>query len=175
MKYFFQVVFLFSYVAAIEYDIKGGKITYYGDHFLHKWAGSTNHVDGFVEYNSTTNQYNCSVVIPINTFSSGNDSRDSNMLIYCKAYDFPIIRFESKSIEVNKNSIDIEGIIEFAGVKKVIKTKAQLINFQDSEFSIEGEFEILLSEFEISRPILLFVKIEDMILIKYSIKGVRNE
>ena len=88
---------------------------------------------------------------------------------------FLISRFESKSIQVEKSSINIEGVIEFAGVKKVIKTKARLINLQDSEFSIEGEFEILLSEFGIERPSLMFVKIEDSVKIKYSIKGVHNE
>ena len=97
------------------------------------------------------------------------------MLIYCKAYDFPNVSFESKSIKVDKSSINIEGIIEFSGVKKVIKTNARLNNLQDSEFSIEGEFEILLSEFGIERPSLIFVKIEDSVKIKYSIKGVHNE
>ena len=175
MKFFLKIFFLFSSLIAIEYDIKDSQITYYGNHYLHKWEGSTSQVNGSLEYNITTNQYSCSVAIPINTFSSGNDSRDSNMLIYCKAYDFPNVSFESKSIQVDKSSINIEGIIEFAGVKKVIKTKARLINLQDSVFSIEGEFEILLSEFGIERPSLMFVKIEDSVKIKYSIKGVHNE
>ena len=175
MKFFLNIFFLFSSLIAIEYDIKGSQITYYGNHYLHKWEGSTSQVNGSLEYNITTNQYSCSVAIPINTFSSGNDSRDSNMLIYCKAYDFPNVSFESKSIQVDNSSINIEGIIEFAGVKKVIKTKARLNNLQDSEFFIEGEFEILLSEFGIERPSLMFVKIEDSVKIKYSIKGVHNE
>ena len=175
MKYFLNIFFLFSSLIAIEYNIKDSQITYYGNHYLHKWQGSSFHINGSLEYDRTSNQYRCSVSIPINTFSSGNDNRDSNMLIYCKAYDFPNVSFESKSIQVDKSSINIEGIIEFAGVKKVIKTKARSINLQDSEFSIEGEFEILLSEFGIERPSLIFVKIEDSVKIKYSIKGVHNE
>jgi polyisoprenoid-binding protein YceI len=115
------------------------------------------------------------VVIPLSTFSSDNDSRDSNMLIYCKAFDFPSINFESKFIYVNKKSLEIEGVVDFAGKKKELKTTAQLNVLQDNKFSIQGEFEIMLSDFDIKRPSFLFVKIEDSILIKYSIKGVVNE
>ena len=97
------------------------------------------------------------------------------MLIYCKAFDFPNISFESKSIQVNKNSLEIEGSIEFAGEKKAIKTTAQLNDLQDNQFSVEGEFGILLSDFDIERPSLLFVKMEDLVVIKYSIQGVQNE
>ena len=97
------------------------------------------------------------------------------MLIYCKAFDFPNITFESKSIQVNTNTLDIEGTIEFAGKRKEFKTVAQLKTLEDDQFSIEGEFGIMLSEFDIERPSLLFVKMEDLVLIKYSIQGVENE
>jgi len=175
MKYFLLTVSLFSYLPAVEYDITNSKVTYYGDHYLHKWEGSTTNVNGAVQYDKTRNQYNCTVVIPLSTFSSGNDSRDSNMLIYCKAFDFPSINFESKFIYVNKKSLEIEGVVDFAGKKKELKTTAQLNVLQDNKFSIQGEFEIMLSDFDIKRPSFLFVKIEDSILIKYSIKGVVNE
>ena len=97
------------------------------------------------------------------------------MLIYCKAFDFPDIIFESTSIKENDNSLDIEGIVEFAGKKKKINSIAQLNDLQDNQFSVEGEFEILLSDFEIERPSLLFVKMEDLVVIKYSVQGVKNE
>ena len=175
MKSLFSTLFFFSILFSTDYKIENSKVTYYGDHYLHKWEGFTNDIRGIVQYDEKTKNYSCSIVVPISTFSSGNDSRDSNMLIYCKAFDFPNISFESKSIQVNKNSLEIEGSIEFAGEKKAIKTTAQLNNLGDNQFSIEGEFEIMLSEFDITRPSLLFVKMEDRVLITYSIKGVMNE
>ena len=48
-----------------------------------------------------------------------------------------------------------------------MKTTAQLNNLGDNQFSIEGEFEIMLSEFDITRPSHLFVKMEDRVLITY--------
>ena len=164
-----------SILFSTDYKVGNSMVTYFGDHYLHKWEGSTDDIRGDVQYDENQKQYNCSVVIPISTFSSGNDSRDSNMLIYCKAFDFPNIRFESKSIQVNTNTLDIKGTIEFAGERKEIKTVAQLKALEDDQFSIEGEFGVMLSEFDIDRPSLLFVKMEDLVLIKYSIQGVKNE
>ena len=48
------------------------------------------------------------------------------MLVYCKAFDFPNIIFESTSIKVNDNSLDIEGIVEFAGEEKENKFKCSI-------------------------------------------------
>ena len=97
------------------------------------------------------------------------------MLIYCKAFDFPNISFQSTSIKVKKSSLEIEGKIGFAGNEKEVKTKAQLNSIDNNMFSIEGELNILLSEFDVERPSLLFVEIEDLVKIKYSIQGVQNE
>ncbi|MAL65186.1 MAG: hypothetical protein CMF94_03690, partial [Candidatus Marinimicrobia bacterium] len=91
------------------------------------------------------------------------------------AFDFPNIKFQSTSIVVKENTLEIEGRIEFAGKEKEIKTDAKLISLDNNLFAIEGELNILLSEFEVERPSLLFVEIEDLVKIKYSIKGVQNE
>ena len=97
------------------------------------------------------------------------------MLVYCRAFDFPNINFQSTSIKVQENTLEIEGRIEFAGKEKEIKTSAKLNGLDNNLFAIEGELDILLSEFEVERPSLLFVEIEDLVKIKYSIKGVQNE
>ena len=175
MNFFLLSIFFLSFLNASNYKVEKSQITYLGDHYLHKWEGSTSDISGNVFYDEEKKQYNCSVTVPLSTFSSGNDSRDSNMLIYCKAFDFPNIIFESASIKVNENSLDIEGIVEFAGKKKKIKSIAQLNNLQGNQFYVEGEFGILLSDFDIERPSLLFVKMEDLVVIKYLIQGEQNE
>ena len=175
MNFFLLSIFFLSFLNASNYKVEKSQITYLGDHYLHKWEGSTSDISGNVFYDDKKKQYNCSVTVPLNTFSSGNDSRDSNMLIYCKAFDFPNIIFESISIKVNENSLEIEGTVEFAGKKKKINSIAQLNDLQDNQFSVEGEFGILLSDFDIERPSLLFVKMEDLVVIKYSIQGEQNE
>ena len=175
MKLVILFSFFLSLLNASSFRIENSLITYFGVHYLHKWKGSTSDVNGVVSYNKASEQYECSISVPLNTFSSGNDNRDSNMLVYCKAFDFPNINFQSTSIKVQENTLEIEGRIEFAGKEKEIKTSAKLNGLDNNLFAIEGELDILLSEFEVERPSLLFVEIEDIVKIKYSIKGVQNE
>ena len=174
-----KLVFLFSFflplLNASSFRVENSLITYFGVHYLHKWEGSTSDVKGVVSYDKNIDQYECSISVPLNTFSSGNDNRDSNMLVYCKAFDFPNINFQSTSIKVNESTLEIEGKIEFAGEEKEIKTNAKLNSLDNNLFAIEGELDILLSEFKVERPSLLFVEIEDLVKIKYSIQGVKNE
>ena len=175
MKLVILFSFFLSLLNASSFRIENSLITYFGVHYLHKWEGSTSDVNGVVSYNKASEQYECSISVPLSTFSSGNDNRDSNMLVYCKAFDFPNINFQSTSIKVQENTLEIEGRIEFAGKEKEIKTSAKLNGLDNNLFAIEGELDILLSEFEVERPSLLFVEIEDIVKIKYSIKGVQNE
>tara|TARA_B100000900_G_scaffold16562_1_gene13058 strand:+ start:172 stop:699 length:528 start_codon:yes stop_codon:yes gene_type:complete len=175
MKFIYLFIFLYCSINGENYKIENSLVTYFGNHVLHKWEGSTADAQGVVLFNKAINQYECNISIPLSTFSSGNDSRDSNMLIYCKAFDFPNISFQSTSIKLNNSSLEIEGKINFAGKEKDIKTKAQLNNIDDNLFSVEGELNILLSEFDVERPSLLFVEIEDLVKIKYLIQGVKNE
>ena len=175
MKNILIFIFVISSLVATQYEVTSNKIVYYGVHALHKWEGSTTQTTGTLSYDKNKKTYSCNITVPLNTFSSGNDNRDSNMLTYCNAITYPDIIFKSKMIAVNNESIDLEGIIEFAGKKRNLKTVANLIELNENEFSIQGEFEILLSDFGIPQPSLLFIKMEDNILIKYSIKGVINE
>ena len=175
MKLVFLFSFFLSLLNASSFRIENSLITYFGVHYLHKWEGSTSDVKGVVSYDKNIDQYECSISVPLSTFSSGNDNRDSNMLVYCRAFDFPNINFQSTSIKVNESTLEIEGKIEFAGEEKEVKTNAKLNSLDNNLFAIEGELDILLSEFKVERPSLLFVEIEDLVKIKYSIQGVKNE
>ena len=175
MKLVFLFSFFISLLNASIFRVENSLITYFGVHYLHKWEGSTSDVKGVVSYDKNIDQYECSISVPLSTFSSGNDNRDSNMLVYCRAFDFPNINFQSTSIKVNESTLEVEGKIEFAGEEKEIKTNAKLNSLDNNLFAIEGELDILLSEFKVERPSLLFVEIEDLVKIKYSIQGVKNE
>ena len=175
MKLAFLFSFFLSLLNASSFRVENSLITYFGVHYLHKWEGSTSDVKGVVSYDKNIDQYECSISVPLSTFSSGNDNRDSNMLVYCRAFEFPNINFQSTSIKVNESTLEIEGKIEFAGEEKEIKTNAKLNSLDNNLFTIEGELNILLSEFKVERPSLLFVEIEDLVKIKYLIQGVKNE
>ena len=144
------------------------KITYYGSHFTSDWQGHSSGFRGRIIYdavNQTTNS--CSLRVDLATFDSGNSNRDSNMLTYLDVFQYPDVMFISNEIFVEGINASIKGKLTFHGITKDINLTAD-ISFNDG-FNAEGSFIILLSEYEVERPVLLFKKIADEMKLKFHI------
>ncbi len=144
------------------------KITYYGSHFTSDWQGHSSGLRGRIIYdavNQTTNS--CSLRVDLATFDSGNSNRDSNMLTYLDVFQYPEVMFVSNEIIVEGINAFIKGKLTFHGITKDINLTAD-ISFNDG-FNAEGSFIILLSEYEVERPVLLFKKIADEMKLKFYI------
>ena len=144
------------------------KITYYGSHFTSDWQGHSSGFRGRIIYdavNQTTNS--CSLRVDLATFDSGNSNRDSNMLTYLDVFQYPDVMFVSNEIFVEGINASIKGKLTFHGITKDINLRAN-ISFNDG-FNAEGSFIILLSEYEVERPVLLFKKISDEMKLKFHI------
>ena len=147
---------------------KASKITYYGSHYAHDWQGHSSGFRGRIIYdavNQTTNS--CSLRVDLATFDSGNSNRDSNMLTYLDVFQYPDVMFVSNEIFVEGINASIKGKLTFHGITKDINLTAD-ISFNDG-FNAEGSFIILLSEYEVERPVLLFKKIADEMKLKFHI------
>tara|TARA_B100000315_G_C14396408_1_gene504409 strand:+ start:91 stop:612 length:522 start_codon:yes stop_codon:yes gene_type:complete len=144
------------------------KITYYGSHFTSDWQGHSSGFRGRIIYdavNQTTNS--CSLRVDLATFDSGNSNRDSNMLTYLDVFQYPDVMFVSNEIFVEGINASIKGKLTFHGITKNINLRAN-ISLNDG-FNAEGSFIILLSEYEVERPVLLFKKIADEMKLKFHI------
>ncbi len=144
------------------------KITYYGSHFTSDWQGHSSGFRGRIIYdavNQTTNS--CSLRVNLATFDSGNSNRDSNMLTYLDVFQYPEVMFDSNEIFVEGINAFIKGKLTFHGITKDINLTAD-ISFNDG-FNAEGIFIILLSEYDVERPVLLFKKIADEMKLKFHI------
>ncbi len=154
-----------------KFDIKNNsKIKYYGYHYTKNWEGDSNNIMGEINYNFTDNSVNnCSLRVNLSSFDSGNTNRDSNMLTYLEAFNYPDVVFVSRNISIKGDYAYINGKLTLHGITKEIDTKAQL-SLSDG-FIASGSFNILLSDFKIERPALLFKKIKDEIKIEFKIIG----
>jgi polyisoprenoid-binding protein YceI len=147
---------------------KSSKITYYGSHYAHDWQGHSSGISGRILYDADDQTANsCSLRVDLTTFDSGNSNRDSNMLTYLNAFQYPDIMFVSNEISVEGINASIKGKLTFHGITKDINLTAD-ISFNDG-FNAEGSFIILLSEYEVERPALLFKKIADEMKLKFHI------
>ena len=147
---------------------KTSKITYYGSHYAHDWQGHSTGISGRILYDADDQTANrCSLRVDLTTFDSGVSNRDSNMLTNLDAFQYPDVLYVSNEISMEGMNASIKGQLTFHGITKDLNLTADIL-FTDG-FNAEGSFTILLSDYEVERPTLLFKKIANEMKLKFHI------
>jgi len=161
-----------SFIISISFsqnqDFSLSEIKYFGSHAMHNWSGTSTQAKTSVSYDGSKENGSVIVKVRLDSFDSKLYSRDSNMLYYTDAIEFPEVVFKSTQAKVVNDSIYIEGNLTFHGITKKVKTSAFIK--LDEYPSVNGTFDINLSDFDVQRPSLMFIKIKDRIRIDYSFK-----
>lgn len=107
-----------------------------------------------------------SLLIPVNSMrSEKGEIMDNKMHRALKMEDFPNIIYtlistvEFESIDENKNTLRMSGILDIAGVEKAIETDVSVCHINDI-LSLTGEIQLKLSDFNIEPPSAMFGQIE---------------
>ena len=160
------ILFLFIGIAYPQsMQISDSEIRYHGIHPLHEWTGISTSASGKVSYDQSTNSGSITVSVPLNSFDSRVYARDSNMLTHTEAIDFPLVVFKSDNASIKQDSLYVNGQLTFHGITKDISVVASIT--RQNGFQVNGEFSINLSDYNVQRPTLLFIKIDDKIRIDY--------
>ena len=153
-----------------EIDTENSHIKYTGEHRLHSWTGKTSEID----FKMPCNGDFCTLEIsaPLESFDSGNDGRDSNMLYYTESLLYPNVTFVSDYFSFSgyfDEEMEITGKLTFHGVTKEITVKVILY---ENSFGTWGQcdFDISLSSFDVERPTLLLTRITDKISLTSKLK-----
>ena len=140
-------------------------IEYSAKHLLHKWSGINKNVKGvFLDQN----QSKIAISANIADFDSGISNRDSNAIRVLNALNFPSVKFFSDKITVSSNSIEFNGELDFHG-KQVNKVFTASFNKENDILIIEGNFSIILTDFDIKLPSLMLVKMDDLAKINFKL------
>ena len=174
MKKILLILILLFSLALSQIDLEESYISYKGTHPLHSWEG----ISRDISFNMECTGDHCvlDVSAPLESFDSGNDGRDNNMLYYTESLQYPEVRFQSESFKFTGNfdtSIDVKGELIFHGVTKEIPVKIVLYKDLDgSTITHWGKcsFNISLDSFNVSKPSLLMVKISDEITVNVKLK-----
>ena len=174
MKKILSIIILLFSLALSQIDLEESYISYKGTHPLHSWEG----VSKDISFNMQCTGDHCvlDVSAPLESFDSGNDGRDNNMLYYTESLLYPGVRFKSESFKFTGNfdtSIDVKGELTFHGVTREIPVK--IVLYKDLDGSIithwgKCSFNISLDSFNVSKPSLLMVKISDEIAVNVKLK-----
>jgi len=136
---------------------------------MHIIRGVSNDVTGTVELLPDTLGSEISINIPVSSFDTGNESRDSHALEVVEGFKYPMVRFKGKAIrpEIQGNISGwlIEGQVDFHGVKKQIAFIAHP-GLLAGKAHVTGSFGISLEAHLVKRPKLLFFPISDSLHIE---------
>ncbi|TGL59538.1 YceI family protein [Leptospira sarikeiensis] len=106
------------------------------------------------------------IEIPIKEIRSGDESRDEHILELLGYPTISQISFTSTSIQANGDEWVISGNLTVKGKTKLIQSVAKLE--EDSGKTIlSGKFQVLMSDFDVERPSLLFATAKDDVSIEY--------
>ena len=125
-------------VVPVSIDLNKSYLSYDGSHPAHKWSGKSNQIMGSFFYNKSNPELSTvDLYVPVITIDSKNSNRDSNMLDVVEDYFYPVVRFTSEKIERKDNKYQINGEIDFHGVKKKISIPATL-QINDKVLTVES-------------------------------------
>tara|TARA_X000000950_G_scaffold35695_2_gene38174 strand:+ start:14361 stop:14894 length:534 start_codon:yes stop_codon:yes gene_type:complete len=174
-KLLFKILFLLPLLLLAQerwaLDTEASYITYDADHFLHAWSGTNNNVKGVIV--SEENEFKkIAIAMFVRDFDSKNSNRDNNALEILEVLKFPKIEFFSDNIVLTEDKILIEGALNFhgIGIEKTIDAKA---NLRKNKLIISGDFQMLLSDFKVTRPSFMMKKIEDDLKLTYELHFTR--
>ncbi len=158
MKTIFIFALIISSLAqAQDYDLAKIKVSYQVKH-------SFKTVDGICEVakcKAVCSEKVCEFLaaIRIKDFKSGNTSRDTHMWKVTKAELFPWVIGRMKGKIADNSELNLE----FAGKKRSVKIYQVKFKQDQGKMILDFNFDIKLSEFEIERPRLLTMPVEDRI------------
>jgi polyisoprenoid-binding protein YceI len=165
---------IFSFIITIFnqspiYEASTSSVKYSMVHKLHSWEGVSKDLKVATKWNEQKNEIEqISIVVNVATFNSGLSSRDSHMMEVLDGLTYPRILFSISSVQYTPEGIFVKGKLQFHGVERVIETKVKLEKM-NRKLVFSGSLPILLEDYKVERPSLLFVKVDNKIQIDFQV------
>ncbi len=104
------------------------------------------------------------ISVEMEFFSSDNSDRDKNMYETVNSAVFPLATYTITNVSKNKgeHTYTLSGVLDFHGQKKDLNFDA-VINLADNTLSISATSMILMSDFGVEIPCMMFMCVRDQI------------
>lgn len=144
--------------------------TYTMKHPMHTWDGVSRDVNGALIYNSDTKRIeNVAIVIKVASFDTKNANRDSHAIEVLDGIKYPTVSFTAQDIRSNPDgTLAVSGKLTFHGVTRPLTIQVTRQDTSDG-FRVEGTFPISLTDYQIEKPSLMMVPVEDVMTMKFSL------
>ena len=165
---------LFSFMVSLffqnpTFETTTSSVTYSMVHKLHSWQGVSKDLKVATKWNEQKNEIEqISIVVNVATFNSGLSSRDSHMMEVLDGLTYPRIIFSSNNVQYTPDGILVKGKLQFHGVERMIETKVKLEKI-NRKWMFTGSLPVLLEDYKVERPGLLFVKVDNLVKIDFQV------
>ena len=173
----FSLILLLCGIAFPNFKIDEiqSSISYTGSHPFHDWKGTSSEMNIITNCDILSSDCDVTISVPIMSFMSGNDNRDSNMLFYVDAFSYPVVKISFSDLNIPNllslgESANLNGEIDFHGFK-LMQEIPLFIREENNTIFIRSYFSIKLDSFDIHRPSLLMLPIKNNIKIDAIISG----
>ena len=137
---------------------------------MHTFSGQTSSVILYSNCNKDGFICDFQFKVPVISLNSGNDNRDSNMLNYLKAFSYPDIILDVQDFEIKEYSSKLNSFeLTIHGVSQTINIPLTVEKINSNQYLVQSTFSILLDQFNVPIPKLLFVPINNEIRIKVNL------
>lgn len=99
---------------------------------------------------------------------SAKEDRDKNMYELLDSFINPSVIFDISNVKRSDKNYNISGSLTLNGVTKEINSIATIINI-DNKIQLMGDFNILLTQFNMKPPKMFFLTVRDQIDINYTL------
>ncbi len=152
-----------------SFETTASSVTYSMVHKLHSWQGVSKDLKVATKWNEQKNEIEqISIVVNVATFNSGLSSRDSHMMEVLDGLTYPRIIFSSSNVQYTPDGILVKGKLQFHGVERMIETKVKLEKV-NRKMMFTGSLPVLLEDYKVERPGLLFVKVDNLVKIDFQV------
>jgi polyisoprenoid-binding protein YceI len=118
---------------------------------------------------------------PIDSFDSGNGNRDAHMLEVVEGATYRVVEFKGVSSGLSLPQkfpatlkVSLHGLLTFHGVQQE-KTIDATLTFADTDhLRVASSFPLSLDSFRVERPSLMFVRVEDKVVLDADLSMARE-
>ncbi|WP_304516668.1 YceI family protein [Cecembia rubra] len=172
-----QVIFCLLFFLALirqpldaqQFVTDNGKVTFISKASLSEFEGKSNLLQGVVDLDKNLLDF----YLDLNTIKTGIGLRDRHMREnYLETKKFPFAEFTGKiqdipTLEIGQEkSVRAKGKFKIHGVEREIEVPGKLKKLNEQELSLSADFKVLLSDYNISIPKVMFYELaEEQIVI----------
>lgn len=153
-----------NYTFAQVYKSEAGNVEFLSKAPLNEFTGVSSKLNGLINIENNGLDF----FIDLNTLKTGIGLRDRHMREnYLETKKYPFAEFVGKITETVKlktgesKNVTAKGKFKIHGVEKDIIVSGKLIAVSDNELKLEADFKVLLSEYKISIPKIVFFELAE--------------